>query len=433
MGGNMLRSKKTHRIRNFFLVVAALLLVIIVIGSLQQTKHSTAPSQSTASSQATTEPSPASATTPVPVTPAGSPEPSSVPATVTAPTHTPTATTETSPEPSPVPAPTTQYEVSIAPLVLNGSKVKVNITTNVPGEIEVVADLTLAGQASDDVAIDTRAKYVLIHNGKGQTTLDGSTLPTGKYEVKVNLYPWWGLKDDVSKSCGLKQDLGYSIGATAVVTLTGTGESAEAVEKRKQGQRWVESNVFGGTKWDPSSWVAKFGSWEELEVSSGNPQILKMFYFKSIDMSLMVNVLKGEIVTWQLGKAGLQAATQPPPTPATTPTPTATTETSPEPGPAPANTRTGTNDRGGSIGKKVEAWAATTMLIKDRLKAPRTARFNGGAWNVVYLGNNRYRVKGSVDSQNSFGAMIRTTFQAIVRDEGDEHQTWILEDLQTSP
>lgn len=426
MSRKMLQPKKSHRIRNFFLIVAALLLVIIVIGSLQQAKHSTAPSQSTASSQATTEPSPVSATTPVPVTPAASPEPSSVPATVTAPTRTPTAPTETSPEPSPVPAPTAQYEVSIAPLVLNGSKVKVNITTNVPGEIEVVADLTLVGQASDDVVIGARAKHVLIHNGEGQTTLDGSTLPTGQYEVEVNLYPRWGLKDDVSKSCGLKQDLGYSIGAMAVVTLTGTGESAEAVEKRKQGQRWVESNVFVGTKWDPSSWVARFGSWEELELSSGNPQILKIFYFKSIDMSLMVNVLKGEIVTWQLGKASSQAATQP------SPAPVAAT-TSPESSPAPANTGTGAHDSSGSTAKKVEAWAATTMLIKDRLEAPRTAKFNGGAWNVVYSGDNRYRVKGSVDSQNSFGAMIRTEFQAIVRDEGDEHQTWVLEDLQTSP
>ena len=112
--------------------------------------------------------------------------------------------------------------------------------------------------------------------------------------------------------------------------------------------------------------------------------------------------------------------------PQTTPAPVAA---SPEPTPAPVNTPTDTNDKGGGIAKRVEAWAATTMLVENRLKAPRTAKFNGGAWNVVYLGNNRYRVDGSVDSQNSFGAMIRTTFQAIVRDKEDEHQTWVLEDL----
>ena len=131
-----------------------------------------------------------------------------------------------------------------------------------------------------------------------------------------------------------------------------------------------------------------------------------------------------------------QATTEPSPAPvAASPEPSpAPVAASPEPSPAPANSSTDTNDKGGSTTKKVEAWAATTMLIKAHyLKAPRTAKFNGGAWDVVYLGDNRYRVKASVDSQNSFGAMIRTEFQAIVRDEGDEHQTWVLEDLQTNP
>jgi hypothetical protein len=74
-------------------------------------------------------------------------------------------------------------------------------------------------------------------------------------------------------------------------------------------------------------------------------------------------------------------------------------------------------------------------MVEDDLKAPSTAKFNGGGYApyVSYLGSDRYRVSGSVDSDNSFGAMIRTTFQAIVRDKGDEHQTWVLEDLQTSP
>jgi len=34
---------------------------------------------------------------------------------------------------------------------------------------------------------------------------------------------------------------------------------------------------------------------------TGNPQVLHMYYFKSIDMTLMVNVLKKEIVTWRTG------------------------------------------------------------------------------------------------------------------------------------
>ena len=92
-----------------------------------------------------------------------------------------------------------------------------------------------------------------------------------------------------------------------------------------------------------------------------------------------------------------------------------------------------TEERADFIGKQVRAWVATEMFIKDRLKAPGTAKFHGGSQDAVYLGDNRYRVVGSVDSQNSFGAMLRTDFQAIVRDEGDKHETWTLEKLETNP
>jgi hypothetical protein len=62
----MLRPKKTHRVRNFFLIVAVLFVGIIVIANLQPTQDSTNPSQTTtqptpAPVAATPEPTPASA------------------------------------------------------------------------------------------------------------------------------------------------------------------------------------------------------------------------------------------------------------------------------------------------------------------------------------------------------------------------------------
>ena len=81
MSSKMLHPKKSHWVRNFFLIVAALFVGIIVIANLQPAQDATAPSQTTTSSQATTQPSPApvAATTtpessPAPV--ATSPEPS---------------------------------------------------------------------------------------------------------------------------------------------------------------------------------------------------------------------------------------------------------------------------------------------------------------------------------------------------------------------
>jgi len=88
--------------------------------------------------------------------------------------------------------------------------------------------------------------------------------------------------------------------------------------------------------------------------------------------------------------------------------------------------------RGGSVGETVEAWVAAKSFVEEQLVAPATAKFNGVAkepW-VIYLGGARYRVSASVDSQNSFGAMLRTEFVAVVRAKRDEHQTWVLESLE---
>lgn len=64
------------------------------------------------------------------------------------------------------------------------------------------------------------------------------------------------------------------------------------------------------------------------------------------------------------------------------------------------------------------------QFIEQRLKAPATAEYpkpetsKDGA---------TYTVRGGVDSENGFGAKIRTAYTCVVRDNGD---TWTLVDLQ---
>jgi len=89
----------------------------------------------------------------------------------------------------------------------------------------------------------------------------------------------------------------------------------------------------------------------------------------------------------------------------------------------------------GGVSKTIEAWVVVRLAVEARLVAPSTAKFHGGGWSphVAYLGGSRYRVHGSVDSQNGFGAMIRTTFQAVVRDEHTARKTWTIEELRASP
>jgi len=105
---------------------------------------------------------------------------------------------------------------------------------------------------------------------------------------------------------------------------------------------------------------------------------------------------------------------------------------SPSPSTRAESAATAEDALGGGIGETVEAWVAAQRFVKKELVAPSTAEFNGVARSpfVVYLGDARYRVTASVDSQSSYGAMIRTEFVAIVRAKRDDAQTWVLESLE---
>ena len=61
------------------------------------------------------------------------------------------------------------------------------------------------------------------------------------------------------------------------------------------------------------------------------------------------------------------------------------------------------------------AYARAKEFVKDRLKAPGTAKFPDGFWGtsdeaVAYLGDRTYFVRSHVDAENSFGAKMRIEF-----------------------
>lgn len=61
---------------------------------------------------------------------------------------------------------------------------------------------------------------------------------------------------------------------------------------------------------------------------------------------------------------------------------------------------------------------ATESAVKERLRAPASARFPtnhvGQGAGVILLGECRFHVRSWVDSQNGFGAMLRSTYTAEV-------------------
>ena len=66
---------------------------------------------------------------------------------------------------------------------------------------------------------------------------------------------------------------------------------------------------------------------------------------------------------------------------------------------------------------KTSACIMARQFVEGRLKAPSTSKFESCYdATIVYLGNQTYEVRSYVDSQNSFGAMIRTNYYVKLKD-----------------
>ena len=81
--------------------------------------------------------------------------------------------------------------------------------------------------------------------------------------------------------------------------------------------------------------------------------------------------------------------------------------------------------------KTIEAWTMAETFVAKLLKSPSTASFGSvfGEYQdprecVRSLGKGIYQVTGWVDSQNGFGATVRTHFIVNVKDKGDAAGTW---------
>lgn len=80
-----------------------------------------------------------------------------------------------------------------------------------------------------------------------------------------------------------------------------------------------------------------------------------------------------------------------------------------------------TKTYGSNDGDKLEAYNNARDFVKKRLKSPSSAKFPDSQQKVddtEYIGDNTYKIRSYVESQNSFGAMIRTDFSCKIRFEG---------------
>ena len=193
-----------------------------------------------------------------------------------------------------------EYTLAVQGRVVGDNRVQVDVSTNIPGVIELMSGVSLANQAPDDIFVG-KTERITIRDGAGQTTFDVSDLPQGEYEVEATFYPRWGFQDERSRATGIAEE----IESRQPLTFDGSGESVAAVSEQNEGQRWVMENVSMGMAWNPAEWRNRFGAWEEFAATTRNPNIIVNYYFDSIDMTLVVNTLKGEVVTWKMGRDGL--------------------------------------------------------------------------------------------------------------------------------
>ncbi len=93
--------------------------------------------------------------------------------------------------------------------------------------------------------------------------------------------------------------------------------------------------------------------------------------------------------------------------------------------------------------EKKDVWLTAQIFVKRYLKSPSTASFGGTYYDVEYqnpedcvqkmtgrnAGENEYVVAGWVDSQNSFGAVVRATFLVMLKHEADGSWTLLEEPI----
>lgn len=71
--------------------------------------------------------------------------------------------------------------------------------------------------------------------------------------------------------------------------------------------------------------------------------------------------------------------------------------------------------------KKIDAITYAQECVKQRLKAPATAEFSLLNTEVNKINDSIYLVRGTVDAQNTFGALLRSHYKCKLIITNDEH------------
>jgi len=191
------------------------------------------------------------------------------------------------------------YKIEVSATERGPTSVQFKTAVNLPLPIEVMAGLSLQGQKPNDTWIGYSEKVTLT-KPEQSFILDfpHKPIPTGKYAAEVSFYPRWGAKNGNPKAAKIEQN----IEGKMVIQLIGNGvDASDRIEKEKM-QRWIIDNVYTGAAYDKGVLEQKLGSSIGIKVKTLNPNIIEGHYFPNADMTIYVNILKKEFVTFKFGR-----------------------------------------------------------------------------------------------------------------------------------
>lgn len=70
-------------------------------------------------------------------------------------------------------------------------------------------------------------------------------------------------------------------------------------------------------------------------------------------------------------------------------------------------------------GLEVGAYRACERAVETQLRAPSTADYSGFSGSEVTSSGDDFHVSGHVDSENGFGAQVRSSFTCVLEHAGD--------------
>ncbi len=192
-----------------------------------------------------------------------------------------------------------EYKIKVSAAEISTTKVDFTVSTNLPLPVEVMAGVSLQGQKDSDTWIGYNQKVMLKKTTQiFSLSFPKKPLPSGKYDAEVTFYPRWGAKKGNPNAA----KIGRNIEGVSFVNLSGDGQNAEDRMERDRLQLWVMENVNPATSWDNHALTTKLGEREIVAVKRMNPNIIKGYYFPKVDMTIYVNVLKHEYVTFRKGR-----------------------------------------------------------------------------------------------------------------------------------